>query len=114
MGYITLYHYTSKKNADKIEEQEVIKASDPDGPDAKYGEGVYLTSYGPEMGKAFLNKNNWGGRVKIKKKLEAYVRIEMDEDDPDLIVVSQGGRNIFLYTNDLDLEQYSYEVEEFF
>ena len=37
--FLTLYHYTSERNARKIEEQELIKASDPDGPDAKFGEG---------------------------------------------------------------------------
>ena len=75
--------------------------------------GVYLTSHGPEMGKKFLSKNNWKGRRIIKEKLEAYVKIEMDEDDPDLIDVSEGGRDIFLYTNDLDLEEYDYDIQQF-
>ena len=113
MGYITLYHYTSKSSAEKIKQQEVIKASDPDGPDAKFGEGVYLTSFGPEMGKDFLNKNNWGGRRKINRKLEAYVKIKMNEDDRCLNDVSEGGRVIFLYEGDLDLEEYSYEIKLF-
>ena len=65
------------------------------------------------MGKTFLNDNNWGGRRKIKKKLEAYVRIEMDKDDPHLIVVSERDRNIFLYKNDLNLAQYRYEIKLF-
>ena len=65
------------------------------------------------MGKAFLNNNNWGGRRIIKKKLEAYVMIEMDEDDKNLIEVSQGGRDIFLYTGDIDLEEYDYEIQRF-
>ena len=65
------------------------------------------------MGKAFLNQNNWGGRRKIKKKLEAYVKIEMEEDDPDLIDVSEGGRIIFLYMNDLDLDEYNYDIQPF-
>ena len=65
------------------------------------------------MGKAFLNQNNWGGRRIIKRKLEAYVKIEMDEDDPNLIDVSEGGRDIFLYTDDLDLEAYDYEIQLF-
>ena len=75
--------------------------------------GVYLTSYGPEMGKAFLNKNNWGGRSIIKKKLEAYVKIEMDERDGNLKAVSAGSRDIFLYTGDIDLEEYDYEIQPF-
>ena len=65
------------------------------------------------MGKEFLNKNNWGGRRIIKKKLEAYVKIKMKEDDPSLNDVSEGGRVIFLYEGDLDLEEYSYEIKNF-
>ena len=65
------------------------------------------------MGKAFLNQNNWGGRRIIKKKLEAYVMIEMDEDDENLMEVSQGGRDIFLYTDDIDLKEYDYEIQRF-
>lgn len=65
------------------------------------------------MGKTFLNQNNWGGRRKIKKKLEAYVKIEMDYNDPNLVDVSEGGRNIFLYTDDIDLDDYVYDIEAF-
>ena len=75
--------------------------------------GVYLTTLGPEEGKTALNKNNWGGRRKIKRKLEAYIQIRMNESDPKLIDVSEGGRQIFLYVGDIDLENYHYIVQEF-
>ena len=75
--------------------------------------GVYLTSRSPERGKASLNKNNWKGRTTTTEKLEAYVKIEINENDPHLKNVSEGDRDIFLYTNDLDLQQYSYEIRPF-
>ena len=75
--------------------------------------GVYLTSRGPERGKASLNKNNWARSTIIKKKLEAYVKIEVNKNDPHLKDVSEDDRDIFLYTNDLDLQQYSYEIRSF-
>ena len=77
------------------------------------GTGVYLTSHDPGKGKTFLSRNNWDGRTTITKKLEAYVKIKMSENDPHLKVVSKSGRDIFLYRNDLDLQQYTYEIQQF-
>ena len=75
--------------------------------------GVYLTSHDPGKGKTVLRQNNWDGRTKVTKKLEAYVKIKMDEGDPNLVDVSQGGRDVFLYTNDLDLKKYNYDIQSF-
>ena len=75
--------------------------------------GVYLTTLGPEEGKTALSVNNWGGRGKIKQ-LEAYIKITMNENDPNLTNVSQKGRKILLYTGDIKLENYpGYEVVKF-
>ena len=75
--------------------------------------GVYLTSLGPANGKTNLQQNNWDGRTKVTNKLEAYVKIRMHENDPNLKVVSKTSRNIFLYKYDLDLSNYDYEIQLF-
>ena len=62
-----------------------------------------------------MSRNNWDGRTIIKERLEAYVKIEMKENDGNLVDVSKdaGGRIIFLYKNDLDLEKYDYDIQQF-
>lgn len=42
--YITLYHYTSTESVNQIKAAGRIRASDPDGKDAVYGEGIIYSS----------------------------------------------------------------------
>ena|SRR6218665_1773992 len=70
-GTITLYHYTTKAGKEGIRDSGVIYESKKSGAkdDARFGNGVYLTSLPPSDGKIRLALNNWDGSVKLAKKL---------------------------------------------
>ena len=59
--YYILYHYTSDKGHRGILSEKMIRASGDDGRDARYGEGVYLTSLDPSNDIRTIAKNNWDG-----------------------------------------------------
>ena len=60
------YHYTSKEGAAGIAETGIIRQSRREGSgsgdDARFGNGVYMTTHGPERGKQFIAWNNYDGR----------------------------------------------------
>ena len=70
------YHYTTADGAAGIAEHMVIRQSvkkgSGSGDDARFGEGVYLTTLGPEHGKSRLAWNNYDGRN--KKVVAAAIR----------------------------------------
>lgn len=71
---ITLYHYTTKVARDRIFKSgnPTIHASTKKSgttDDARFGDGVYLTSLPPSDGKIDLALNNWDGSPKFAKML---------------------------------------------
>lgn len=65
MSRITLYHYTTEAGKNGIESSRVIRQSkSKDGTgrdDARFGDGVYLTTLAPDTDRFRLYINNWDG-----------------------------------------------------
>ena len=77
---ISLFHYTTKKNALAILRSKRLKASTiKPGKDAVYGEGQYFTSLPPWADETSLLQNNYDGAARRGKRgnerLEAWIEI---------------------------------------
>ena len=73
----TLYHWTSKENADKIRDSDIIRMSQAGfkATDAVYGTGVYLTDLGPCSSADDL-KTLWGGQAP-SYKIEVCIEVKV-------------------------------------
>ena len=60
MSHEYFYHYTSKDGAKGIVLSGRIAPSLRANGDARYGDGVYLTTVDPSLGKNTVGQNNWG------------------------------------------------------
>ena len=75
------YHYTTKDGAVDIFLSGKIKPSRGGNGDAVHGEGVYLTTVDPSMGRETVVNNNWAGSGRgSSDKLERYIEIRMPSD----------------------------------
>ena len=78
MCYEYFYHYTTKDGAQQIFLSGKIKASLAANGDAIHGDGVYLTTVDPSLGKEIVINNNWDGIARnSSKKLEQYFEIRI-------------------------------------
>ena len=76
------YHYTSEDAAKDICLEGKILPSFLGSGDAAYGNGVYLTTLEPRLGKETVKKNNWNGSDRgINKKVDAYFEILMSSSN---------------------------------
>lgn len=74
--------------------------------DACYGEGVYGTPLGPENGREKLAKNNYGEQWRTRKndgKLDCVIRVKLRNDPKVRKVCDSSGREIYIYTGDLKI-----------
>ena len=70
------YHYTTAAGAKAIFLSGKILPSLKANGDAVHGDGVYLTTLDPGLGKEIVGKNNWDGVVRSQDyKLECYFEI---------------------------------------
>ena len=103
------YHYTSIKAAKDIIVKGEIRPSDAAIGDAAYGDGVYLTTLKPDLGKTTIMNNNWGGAAR-DKKVEAYFELLM----PASKVVraeDQSQRDIQVHKGGLKLSDYKWVLK---
>ncbi|XP_021340041.1 uncharacterized protein LOC110441257 [Mizuhopecten yessoensis] len=96
---MTLYHYTSKKDARKIKESGYIKKSTDTQNDATYGPGTYLTSLGPEKSRSEIARNNYDGsnnRLADQKMKEGKTEVAIAVDVPkSQFVKVDSDRNVY-------------------
>ena len=109
-----LYHYTSEQGHDRILGQKLIKQSQNFQKDCIYGDGVYLTTLNPEdLDKKSLAKNNYGGgwRKRLSDgRLDYYIEIEIPFSDLNLTRCEADGRDVYLYTGDLRLDNFQWKA----
>ncbi len=69
-GKIILYHYTTKEGKEGIRVSGVIYESKKTEAkdDARFGDGVYLTSLPPTSGKIQIALNNYDGSVEHARR----------------------------------------------
>merc|ERR1711894_274229 len=115
-GFHVLYHYTDTSGYNGIRRTGVIQASGLSGVDAAFGYGVYLTSLSPSMGKHHIVRNNWDGldptiskRVASGRVDYAY-KIHIPKDDRYIRKVQSYPRDIYVYSDYLNINRYSYSV----
>ena len=78
MSYEIFYHYTTKDGAKRIVLSGRIKPSLKANGHAVHGDGVYLTTVDPSLGKATVGNNNWDGVSRgSSDKLERYLEIRI-------------------------------------
>ena len=97
---VKLYHYTDATGKGLIEKSGVILASQKSSirDDAVYGDGVYLTSLGPENSTAEILGNNYDGRVvQLSRKPFTEYYFEFDSEDDDFVKIGDGtNRDIWI------------------
>ena len=72
------YHYTSFRGAKDIFLSGEILPSLRANGDAIHGDGVYLTTLDPKLGKYTVGRNNWDGVARNQDdKMECYFEILM-------------------------------------
>lgn len=109
MSKITLYHYTTKEGKDGIESSRVIHQSVSGGAkdDARFGDGVYLTSLPPNSTKTKLLINNWDGLARQVQKRINWVKVRcyiaLDLNTSNVGEVGDGDRDIYLHPGDLHI-----------
>lgn len=71
--------------------------------DAKYGEGVYGSIFGPEKGKKFNAQNNYGKNLCQEKedegKLDCAIKMVISNQNVEEIF-TEDGRSILLYMDE--------------
>jgi hypothetical protein len=106
-----LYHYTNQKDFNKILQEQILRKS-PSGSNGRYGTGVYLTSLTPDKGRNTIKKNNLDGRSHFRqyadKTEECYLKFKKEDLDDVRFIPTNGGRDVWLYSNDINLRVISY------
>lgn len=106
-----LYHYTNQEDYKKILHEKILRKS-PSGPNGRYGAGVYLTSLTPDKGRNKIKKNNLDGRSHFRqyadKTEECYLKFNKEDLDAVQYVPTNGGRDVWLNSNEINLRDISY------
>jgi hypothetical protein len=106
-----LYHYTNQKDFNKILDEQILRKS-PSGPSGRYGAGVYLTSLTPYKGSNTIKKNNLDGRSHFRqyadKTEECYLKFKKEDLDDVRFIPTNGGRDVWLNSNNINLRDISY------
>ena len=113
---IILYHYTTEEGAKGILKDGAIKPSVRKGTgrtkdDALFGQGVYLTSLQPGIGKQIIALHNYDGNNKnvqkmIKSgKVNFAIKFTLDSEDSNLVKVAKdSNRDVWLYNGILKVD----------
>ena len=81
MSHEYFFHYTTKDGATQIFIGGKIKPSLRANGDAIHGDGVYLTTVDPHLGKETVLNNNWDGIARASTdKMECYFEIRIPSD----------------------------------
>ena len=103
------YHYTTKKGGSMIFLSGKIKQSLASNGDAIHGDGVYLTTLDPNIGKEMVAKNNWDGVARSQEcKMECYFEILMPSSK---VRRAKDKRDIQVYTGNLILSEYKWSMK---
>jgi len=110
MSYEYFYHYTTKKGAKKIMLSGKIEPSLRANGNAIHGDGVYLTTVDPLLGKETVSNNNWDGLARSSSdKMERYIEIRIPSDE---VRRAREKRDIQVYTGgELKLSNYSWSLK---
>jgi hypothetical protein len=102
------YHYTDRKAAKAIFiSGKILPSLEADG-DAAHGDGVYLTTLDPSLGREIVKNNNWDGlAVGIDKKMDCYFEILM----PNKVRRGKEKRDIQVHTGALKLAEYKWSLK---
>ena len=103
------YHYTTQRAAKDIFLSGKILPSHTADGDAVHGDGVYLTTLEPRLGRETVMNNNWDGLVgSMDKEIDVYFEIFM----PSIKVKrAQEKRDIQVYTGALQLSDYKWSLK---
>jgi len=106
-----VYHYTSSVNAKCIFLSGEIKQSTRAGGDAVHGDGVYLTTLEPSLGRDTVTANNWGGAAGAQKgKIECYFEILLPSVK---LRRAKERRDIQIFSGNLVLSRYKWSLKTF-
>jgi hypothetical protein len=106
-----LYHYTNQEDFKQILREKILRKS-PSGPSGRYGAGVYLTSFTPDKGREAIKKNNLDGLHEkpqyANKTVECYLKFKKEDLDDVRFIPTNGGRDVWLNSNNINLRDISY------
>ena len=103
------YHYTNFSSARQIFIQGKILPSQKTKGDAVHGDGVYLTTLDPKLGKEAVWKNNWDGVIRnIEEKMECYFEILIPSDE---VRRAKEKRDIQVFPTELKLSDYKWSLK---
>ena len=105
------YHYTTEEAAKAIVLAGEISPSLQANGDAAHGDGVYLTTLEPRLGRSVIVNNNWDGLAASNdKKLEVYFEIMMPSSKVARI---KERRDIQVYPGALWLDNFKWSLKNF-
>ena len=86
------YHYTSENGAAAILYSGKVRPSlSSSSRDASYGDGVYLTTLEPRLGRNTIAKNNWDGVARRQDhKMKFYSKIKLFSSSVRSITINSG------------------------
>lgn len=104
------YHYTNRSSAKAIFLSGKILPSLRANGDAVHGDGVYLTTLDPVLGKDTVGENNWDGMIRHHDdKMECYFEILMPSSN---VRHAREKRNIQIYEGELILANYKWSLKD--
>ncbi|KAL3865440.1 hypothetical protein ACJMK2_042830 [Sinanodonta woodiana] len=97
-----LFHHTDLDGYKGICRDGKIKESLSDGADAAFGQGVYLTSLGPEWSANEVIINNWGdaqvGISQYVSKVQFIIQVSVQEQN---VIKAPDGRDIYIHKGEI-------------
>ena len=103
------YHYTNAISAKRIFLSGKILPSRMSNGDAVHGDGVYLTTLEPRLGRETIEKNNWDGAARSQdKKMEVYFEILIPSSK---VTRAKEKRDIQVHTGELSLAEYKWSLK---
>ena len=106
------YHYTDAKSTQDIFLTGKIRSSLSSQRNAVHGDGVYLTTLEPRLGREVIAKNNWGGFITGQNnqidKMECYFEVLLPSSK---VKRAKDKRDIQIYEGELFLENYKWNLK---
>ena len=104
------YHYTNLSSARRIFIEGKILPSQKTKGDAVHGDGVYLTTLDPKLGKEAVWKNNWDGVSRtVNEKMECYFEILLPST---AVRRAKERRDIQVFPGELPLSEYNWSLKK--
>jgi len=103
------YHYTTYEGATAILGTGRILPSRTGNGDAIHGDGVYLTTLDPGLGREAIKYNNWDGlNINVEEKTEYYFEILIPSNR---VRRALARRDIQVYSGALRLAEYKWSLK---